>query len=40
MIAAAFILVLFVLLPVLAVRRGAESRQGFGRHIDWRRLDA
>jgi hypothetical protein len=37
---AAFILVLFVLLPILAVRHGAESRNGFGSHIDWRRIDA
>jgi hypothetical protein len=40
MILAAFTLVLFVLLPVLAVRHGAESRKGFGSHIDWRRIDA
>jgi hypothetical protein len=36
MVAAAFILVLFVLLPVLAVRYGAESRTGFGSTPDWR----
>ena len=32
MITVAFALVLFVLLPVLAVRYGAESRPGFGSH--------
>ncbi len=32
----AFALVLFVLLPALAVGRGAESRPGFGARPDWR----
>ena len=32
----AFLLVLFVLLPVLAVRHGADSRPGFGVRPDWR----
>jgi hypothetical protein len=32
----ALTLVLFVLLPVLAVRYGAESRPGFGSSPDWR----
>jgi hypothetical protein len=40
MTAAAFILVLFVLLPLLVVRHGAESRTGFASPIDWRRLDS
>ncbi len=31
----AFTIVLFVLLPVLAVRFGAESRSGFGPTPDW-----
>ena len=38
MITVAFALVLFVLLPVLAVRHGADSRPGFGSHPDWRSL--
>jgi hypothetical protein len=36
MITVAFALVLFVLLPVLAVRHGAESRPGFDFRPDWR----
>ena len=36
MIIVAFALALFVLLPVLAVRYGAESRAGFGSTPDWR----
>jgi len=36
MVTVAFALVLFVLLPVLAVRYGAESRAGFGQTPDWR----
>lgn len=40
MITAAFIVALFVLLPVLALRHGAESRPGFAGSLDWRRLDA
>jgi hypothetical protein len=39
MTAAALLIFLFVVLPILAVRYGAESRDGFSR-IDWRRLDA
>jgi hypothetical protein len=37
---AAFILVLFVLLPFLATRRGTDSRPGFSSPVDWRRIDS
>jgi len=40
MVTAAFILVLFIALPLLAVRHGAESRSGFASPIDWRRYDS
>ncbi len=39
MTAVAFALVLFVLLPVLALRHGAESRPGFSGRTDWRSLN-
>ena len=35
----AFILLLFVLVPALVARHGAESRSGFASPIDWRRID-
>jgi|tagenome__1003787_1003787.scaffolds.fasta_scaffold18764066_2 hypothetical protein len=38
MVSVAFALVLFVLVPALAVRHGAESRPGFGSRPDWRSL--
>jgi len=40
MTVALFILALFVVLPLLAVRHGAESRSGFASPIDWRRYDS
>jgi hypothetical protein len=40
MTAAAFLALLFVLIPLLSVRHGAESRPGFGTSPDWRRLDS
>ncbi len=36
----AFLVLLFVLLPFLAVRHGVESRTGFATPPDWRRLDS
>jgi hypothetical protein len=37
---AAMLVFLFVVLPILAVRHGAESRPGFATPPDWRRLDS
>jgi hypothetical protein len=34
-----FALLLFIVLPILAVRHGADSRPGFGSHPDWRALN-
>ena len=36
----AIAVVLFVLLPVLALLRGAESRPGFDGRPDWRSLNS
>jgi hypothetical protein len=38
--AALFLLILFVVVPALAIRHGAESRTGFASPIDWRRIDS
>jgi hypothetical protein len=40
MTAVAFLVFLFVALPFLAVRYGAESRPGFVGSPDWRKLDS
>jgi hypothetical protein len=40
MTAALFLLILFVVVPALALRHGAESRPGFASPIDWRRIDS
>jgi hypothetical protein len=40
MTAAAFLVLLFVVLPLLALRYGAESRPGFATPPDWRGLDS
>ena len=40
MTVAAFLVFLFVVLPLLAVRYGAESRPGFAGSPDWRKLDS
>ena len=40
MTAAALLVLLFVVIPVLAVRHGSESRPGFATPPDWRRLDS
>jgi hypothetical protein len=40
MTVAAFILVLFVLLPLVATRLAADSRPGFSSPVDWRRIDS
>jgi len=37
---AAILVLLLVVLPILAVRYGAESRPGFATPPDWRRLDS
>jgi hypothetical protein len=37
---ALFLALLFVLLPLLAVRHGVDSRPGFATPPDWRRLDS
>jgi hypothetical protein len=36
----ALLVLLFVVLPLLSVRYGAESRPGFATRPDWRRLDS
>jgi hypothetical protein len=40
MTAILLLLLLFVLLPLAAVRYGVDSRRGFGSAPDWRRLDS
>ena len=40
MTTALFLVILFVLLPLLAVRHGVDSRPGFATPPDWRRLDS
>ena len=40
MTTAALLVLLLVVLPILAVRHGAESRPGFASPPDWRRLDS
>jgi hypothetical protein len=35
-----FLLTVFVLLPLLAVRYGVDSRPGFAGRPDWRRRDS
>ena len=40
MTAALILLILFVVIPALAIRHGAESRAGFASPIDWRRIDS
>jgi hypothetical protein len=40
MTAALFLLILFVVIPALALRHGTESRTGFASPVDWRRIDA
>ena len=40
MTAAALLILLFVVLPLVSVRYGAESRPGFANAPDWRRLDS
>jgi hypothetical protein len=37
---ALFLLILFIVVPALALRHGAESRTGFASPIDWRRIDS
>jgi hypothetical protein len=38
--AALLLVLLFVILPLLAVRHGVDSRPGFATPPDWRRLDS
>ena len=40
MLTATLLVLLFVVLPLLAVRHGAESRPGFATPPDWRSLDS
>jgi hypothetical protein len=37
---ALFLLILFIVIPALSLRHGAESRTGFASPIDWRRIDS
>ena len=39
MVIVGFALLLFIVLPLLAVRHGADSRPGFGSPPDWRPLN-
>jgi len=38
--AAIVLTVLFVIVPLVALRFGTESRTGFHGRVDWRRLDS
>jgi len=40
MTTALLLVLLFVVLPILALRHGVDSRPGFGTPTDWRRLDS